>query len=367
MSLILKPKDSCKWDQVSLGEVMLRLDPGDVRVATARTFQAWEGGGEYNVARGLRRCFGLRTAIVTALADNPVGRLLEDLMLQGGVDQSHLRWVKYDGVGRTTRNGLNFTERGFGVRAALGCSDRGHTAVSQLQPGQIDWDQIFAKEGARWFHTGGIFCALSESTPEVAKEAMLAARKHGAIISYDLNYRDSLWKSIGGKARATEVNRELASYVDVMIGNEEDFTAALGFQIEGVGENDALGELDSANFRRMIERAVAAFPNFRAVATTLRHARTASVNDWGAVCYYQGQFHEARPMPDLEIFDRVGGGDSFASGLIYGFLNEKGADWAVNCGCAHGALAMTTPGDTTMATLDEVQRIMKGGGARVQR
>ena len=366
-SLVVRAQAECKWDLVSLGEVMLRLDPGDVRVATARQFNVWEGGGEYNVARGLKRCFGLKTAIVTALADNPVGRLLEDLMNQGGVDQRHVQWVKYDGVGRTTRNGLNFTERGFGVRAALGCSDRGHTAVSQLQPGQIDWDQIFGKEGSRWLHTGGIFCALSESTAEVAKEAMLAARRHGTMISYDLNYRDSLWKSIGGKAKATEVNRELASYVDVMIGNEEDFTAVLGFEVEGTGEGGELGELDSASFRRMIEKAVAAFPNFRAVGTTLRHAKTASVNDWGAVCYYEGEFHEARRMPDLEIFDRVGGGDSFASGLIYGFLNEKGADWAVNCGCAHGALAMTTPGDTTMATFDEVQRIMKGGGARVQR
>jgi len=364
-SLVIRTKEDCRWDLVSLGEVMLRLDPGDVRVATAREFRVWEGGGEYNVARGLRRCFGLRTAIVTALADNPVGRLVEDLMLQGGVDQSHVQWVKYDGVGRTVRNGLNFTERGFGVRGALGCSDRGHTAVSQLKPGDVDWDEIFGREGAQWFHTGGIFCALSETTPEVAKEAMQAARKHGTMISYDLNYRDSLWKAIGGKKRATEVNRELAKYVDVMIGNEEDFTAALGFEIEGVGEE--LGELDSANFRKMIEKAVAAYPNFRAVATTLRHARTATVNDWGAVCYYEGQFHEARPMPALEIFDRVGGGDSFASGLIYGFLNEKGADYAVNCGCAHGALAMTTPGDTTMATLDEVQRVMKGSGARVQR
>ncbi len=364
-SIELRPKEGCRWDLVSLGEVMLRLDPGDVRVATARGFKVWEGGGEYNVARGLRRCFGLKTAIVTALADNPVGRLVEDLMLQGGVDLSHLIWAKYDGVGRTVRNGLNFTERGFGVRAALGCSDRGNTAVSQLKPGQVDWGAIFGKEGARWFHTGGIFCALSESTPEVAKEAMIAARKHGVIISYDLNYRDSLWKSIGGKQKAMEVNRELASYVDVMIGNEEDFTAALGFAVEGADEN--LSDLDTESFRKMIEKAIAAFPNFKVVATTLRNAKTASVNDWGAVCYYEGEFHEARPMPDLEIFDRVGGGDSFASGLIYGFLQDKGASWAVNCGCAHGALAMTTPGDTTMATFSEVERIMKGGSARVQR
>ena len=216
---------------------MLRLDPGDVRVATTRQFQVWEGGGEYNVARGLRRCFGLKTAVVTALADNPVGRLVEDMMLQGGVDQSHVKWVKYDGVGRTVRNGLNFTERGFGVRAALGCSDRGHTAVSQLKPGEIDWDEIFGKEGSRWLHTGRNLLCAERDDAGGCKEAMIAAHKHGTIISYDLNYRDSLWKSIGGKARATEVNRELASYVDVMIGNEEDFTAALGFQIEGVGED----------------------------------------------------------------------------------------------------------------------------------
>ena len=363
--LTLRPKEKCRWDMVSLGEVMLRLDPGDGRIATTRSFQAWEGGGEYNVARGLRRCFGLRTAIVTALADNPVGRLLEDLMLQGGVDLSHLIWTPYDGVGRTVRNGLNFTERGFGVRAALGCSDRGHTAIAQLQPGQIDWDEIFGKEGARWLHTGGIFCALSESTPLVAREAMQAARKHGVIISYDLNYRDSLWKSIGGKKRATEVNRELAQYVDVMLGNEEDFTAALGFQVEGVDAN--LSHLSTESFRKMIEQAVAAYPNFQVVATTLRNAKSATINDWGAICYANGEFYEARTLPDLEIFDRVGGGDSFASGLIYGFLTGAGPQYAVECGCAHGALAMTTPGDTTMATLGEVERIMKGGSARVVR
>lgn len=363
--LKLRPREQCRWDQLSLGEVMLRLDPGDERITTARSFRVWEGGGEYNVARGLRRCFHLRTSVVTALADNPVGRLVEDLMLQGGVDLSHLLWVPYDGVGRTVRNGLNFTERGFGVRGALGCSDRGHTAIAQVKPGVIDWEEIFGREGVRWFHTGGIFCALSETAPLVAREAMETARRHGTIISYDLNYRDSLWKSIGGKKRAREVNRELAGMVDVMLGNEEDFSAALGFEIQGVDEN--IAELDTAQFRSMIHRAIAEYPNFRVVGTTLRHAKTATKNDWSAICYYDGEFYEARSMPDLEIFDRVGGGDSFASGLIYGFLSEKGPQWAVDCGCAHGALAMTTPGDTTMATLSEVERLMRGAGARVVR
>jgi 2-dehydro-3-deoxygluconokinase len=363
--LNIKPKSNCRWDLVSLGEVMLRLDPGDGRVATTRAVQCWEGGGEYNVARGLKRCFGLETAVVTAFADNPVGRLIQDLIYQGGVDQSHVRWVKYDGVGRAVRNGLNFTERGFGVRAALGCSDRGHTAASQLKPGEIDWEQIFGKEGARWFHTGGIFAALSETTPLVAKEAMEAAHKHGTMISYDLNYRDSLWKGIGGQAKAQQVNRELAPYVNVMLGNEEDFTAALGFKVEGVDEHFA--KLDVTHFRRMIEQAIQQFPNFEVVATTLRAAKTATRNDWGAVCHSEGQLFQAPAREDLEIFDRVGGGDSFASGLIYGFLAGKGPQWAVECGAAHGALAMTTPGDTTMVTLSEVEKVMKGGGARVER
>ncbi len=364
-SLKRKAKEACRWDCVSLGEVMLRLDPGDERIHTTRSFKVWEGGGEYNVARGLKRCFGLDTAVVTALADNPVGRLVQDLIYQGGVDQSHLKWVKFDGVGRTVRNGLNFTERGFGIRAALGCSDRGHTAVSQLKRGDIDWEKIFGEEGSRWFHTGGIFCALSDTTPEFAAEAMESARKHGAVISYDLNYRASLWQSIGGQARAREVNRKLAPLIDVMIGNEEDFTAALDFEVEGLDEHHS--KLDVENFRRMIERAVKEFPNLKVVATTLRHARTATRNDWGAVCYADGQLYRATPRSDLEIYDRIGGGDSFASGLIYGFLENKGAQWAVECGAAHGALAMTTPGDTTMATLAEVERVMKGGAARVAR
>jgi len=365
VKLKIKAKSDCLWDLVSLGEVMLRLDPGDERISTARHFRAWEGGGEYNVARGLKRCFGLDTAIVTALADNPVGRLVEDLMLQGGVSQKYVRWEPYDGVGRTVRNGLNFTERGFGIRAALGCSDRGHTATSQLKPGEIDWDQIFSKDGARWFHTGGIFCALSETTPIVAQEAMEAAKRAGTIISYDLNYRASLWKSIGGKAKAQEVNRRLAPLVDVMLGNEEDFTAALGFEVSGLDEHHS--KLDSAGFKKMIEAVVKQYPAMSVIATTLRHAKTATLNDWGALCFYDGSFHEAPVRENLEIYDRVGGGDSFASGLIYGFLSGKDPQWSVECGAAHGALAMTTPGDTTMATLAEVLQAMKSRTARIER
>jgi 2-dehydro-3-deoxygluconokinase len=354
----------CRFDLVSLGEVMLRLDPGEGRVATARSFQVWEGGGEYNVARGLRRCFGLRTAIVTALVDNPVGRLVEDLMLQGGCDLSLLRWVADDGVGRSARNGLNFTERGFGVRAAMGCSDRGHTAVAQMKPGDVDWESLFAG-GVRWFHTGGIFAALSETTPRVAREAMEAARRHGVIVSYDLNYRPSLWKGIGGAEKARAVNRELVSLVDVLFGNEEDFSVALGFDIEGVDEHHA--SLPADAFRKMIGRVCTEFPALQAVATSLRVARTATRNDWGAIAWCDGEFYDASLRFDLEVLDRVGGGDSFASGLIYGLLTGRDPAWAVECGAAHGALAMTTPGDTSMATLAEVERVMKGGTARVSR
>ncbi len=365
MELQIKPQEECQFDALSLGEVMLRLDPGDSRVHTTRTFRAWEGGGEYNVARGLRRCFGLRTAVVTALADNGVGRLVEDLILQGGVDSSLIKWVPYDGLGQSVRNGLNFTERGFGIRGALGVSDRGHTAVSQLKKGDIDWEHIFGDLGVRWFHSGGIFAALSATTPEVVEEAMACAKNHGTVISYDLNYRPSLWKSIGGQTKAQEVNRKLAQYVDVMIGNEEDFTACLGFQVEGVDEN--LSALPVENFKKMIQLAVETFPNFKATGTTLRTVKTAGINDWGAICWANGQIYEATMRENLEIFDRVGGGDSFASGLIYGLMTTRDPQQAVEYGAAHGALAMTTPGDTTMARLAEVEKIMAGGGARVDR
>ena len=361
-----KPAETCRYDIVSLGEVMLRLDPGDRRIRTARTFEAWEGGGEYNVARGLRRCFGYRAAIVTALVDNDIGRLIEDLILQGGVDTAWINWVPYDGVGRASRNGLNFTERGFGVRGAIGCSDRGHTAAAALSPGDVDWDRIFGADGARWFHTGGIFAALSETSAAVAAEGMQAARRHGAIVSYDLNYRPSLWKSIGGTTRAAEVNRELVRHVDVLLGNEEDFSKALGFQMATDLENDL--DLDLGAYENLLDAVMAGYPQLRVVATTLRQVRSATVNDWGAVCMTREEGFRIGPnLERLEIFDRVGGGDSFASGFFYGLLNEHSADEALAYGVAHGALAMTTPGDTSMATLDEVERLRRGASPRVLR
>lgn len=361
----LRKKENCTYDMIALGEVMLRLDPGDTRIRTTRSFRAWEGGGEYNVARGLRRCFGFKTAVVTAFADNDIGRLIEDFILQGGVDTSFIKWVPYDGIGRNVRNGLNFTERGFGIRGASGVSDRGNTAISQLKPGDIDWEYIFGTLGVRWLHTGGIFAALSESTAEVVIEAVKVAKKYGTIVSYDLNYRPSLWKSIGGQEKAQEVNKAIAPYVDVMIGNEEDFTACLGFRIEGNDEN--LKELNLNGYKKMLGEVTKVYPNFKVIATTLRTVRSASINDWSAMVYANGEITKGMDLPALEIFDRVGGGDSFASGLIYGLMTYDDAKIAVNYGIAHGALAMTTPGDTSTAVLKEVENIVKGGSARVNR
>jgi 2-dehydro-3-deoxygluconokinase len=365
MSLKIKPASECRFDEVSLGEIMLRLDPGEGRIRTAREFRVWEGGGEYNVARGLRKCFGLRTAVCTAFVDNDVGRLLEDFVMQGGVSTDYILWRADDGIGRSVRNGLNFTERGFGIRGAVGIPDRGHTAASQLKPGDFDWDLLFGKLGVRWLHTGGIFAALSESTAALTIEAVKAANRHGTIVSYDLNYRPSLWKSIGGLAKAREVNREIAKYVDVMIGNEEDFTASLGFEVEGMDAH--LTHIETDAFKKMIRKAVSEFPNFKVAATTLRKVITATKNDWSAILYHDGAFYESRAYPALEILDRVGGGDSFASGLCYGFLKSNDPQKAVDYGAAHGALAMTTPGDTSMATSKEVEKVMGGGSARVVR
>lgn len=365
MKLELRKKEDCKFDMISLGEIMLRLDPGDARIRTARSFRVWEGGGEYNVARGLRKCFGLKTAAVTALADNEVGRLVEDFMLQGGVDTSLIKWVKYDGIGRTVRNGLNFTERGYGIRGALGVSDRGNTAASQLKEGDIDWEYIFGTLGVRWLHTGGIFAALSDTTAKVVIEAVKTAKKYGTVVSYDLNYRPSLWNDIGGKAKAQEVNKEIAKYIDVMIGNEEDFTACLGLEVEGNDEN--LKKLNIDGYKKMMAKAAELYPNFKVAASTLRTVKTATVNDWSAICWADGKVYNGLDLNGLEIYDRVGGGDSFASGLIYGLMETGDPQMAVNYGVAHGALAMTTPGDTSMATKAEVERIIGGVGARVQR
>ncbi|HLH41809.1 MAG TPA: sugar kinase [Bryobacteraceae bacterium] len=345
------PKPGRRWDLIALGEVMLRLDPGDRRIATARRFDVHEGGGEYNVARGLKRCFGMDTAIVTALADNPIGRLIQDLIFQGGVDQSFLRWVEYDGVGRSVRNGLNFTERGFGVRAALGCSDRANSAASQIKPGDFDWDAIFS-HGARWFHTGGIFAGLSPATPEVVLQAIHAAKRHGAIVSYDLNYRPSLWQASGGLKQAQAVNRRIAPLVDVLIGNEGVLAAALGFHASS--RNDVIAEI----VREFV---------IPVVAATIRQAAGASCHDWGAILYSGGQFYQAPMRNGLAVYDRIGGGDAFVSGLVYGLLAGHGLQWAVECGAAHGALALTTPGDNSMATLDEVLRLMQGQAAHIAR
>ncbi len=359
---MLKLRENTQFDMMSLGEVMLRLDPQDNRIRNTRQFTAWEGGGEYNVARGLRRCFGKKTAVITALADNDIGYLIEDFILQGGVATDFIKWFPFDGVGREVRNGLNFTERGYGVRGALGVSDRGHTAISQLRPEDIDWDHIFGSVGAKWLHTGGIFAALSPESSETALAAIKKAKEHGLMVSYDLNYRPSLWKANGGHAHAQEVNKAIAPYVDVMLGNEEDFSACLGIEIDS-----DLSNLNIDAYKKMQDKVSKVYPNFKAIATTLRDVHSATDNDWSAICWYDGSVYESISFPHLEIYDRVGGGDSFASGFIYGLLEGKDPQTALNYGVAHGALAMTTPGDTSMARLKEVEKLASGGSARVQR
>ena len=363
--LSTRPASECGLDQLSLGEVMLRLDPGDLRIRTTRSFVVWAGGGEYNVARSLRRTFGLRTGIVTALVDNEVGRLIEDCILQGGVDTSYIRWLPFDGIGRRSRNGLNFTERGFGIRGAVGVSDRGHTAASQLAAGDVDWESIFGGVGVRWFHTGGIFAGLSETTPAVVESAIAVAKRHGTVVSYDLNYRPSLWEAYGGVPQAQAVNRRIASLVDVLIGNEEDFTACLGVDIPG--SSPGFGHLSVEGYEAMLTEVARQFPDVSVVATTLRTVRSASVNGWGALACASGRIHRAVDRPDLEILDRVGGGDSFVAGLVYGLMEKRDLAAAVEFGAAHGALAMTTPGDTSMATLSEVEQLVKGASARIRR
>lgn len=360
-----RPTDTCRYDGLALGEIMLRMDPGEGRIRTSRLFRAWEGGGEYNAVRALSRCFRLKSAVATAFVDNEVGHLLEDMVLQGGVDTSLIKWVPYDGICRSARNGINFTERGFGIRGALGNPDRANTAVSQLKPGDYDWEDIFGRQGVRWFHTGGIFAGLSESCAEVALEAMQIARKHGTIVSYDFNYRPSLWKTNGGVAHFAEVNRSLLPHTDVVIGTSYDYKEHLG--LEGVRVDDTSMETQAEAFRDMITPVIAAYPNIKVLGHGLRKVHSASNNDWSGIIWCDGQVHRGPTFMNMDILDRVGGGDGFLSGLMYGLMTMDSPAHAVACGVAHGALTMTTPGDTSMATLEEVLKLASGGNAKVQR
>ena len=364
MPLSLRPASECRYDLLALGEVLLRLDPGESRIRTSRRFTAWEGGGEYNVARGLRRCFGLRTGLLSSFADNEIGRLLEDLIFQGGVDTTNVKWVPYDGMGKRVRNPINFTERGYGLRGAKGCVDRGHSAASQMKPGDFDWDELFGKQGVRWLHTGGILAGLSETTTALAIEACKAAKKHGVIVSYDLNYRPSLWQERGGFAAAQAVNRELAAYVDVMFGVLTDSEPA-GMPTNS-DPNDIFADQAKA-LRAGMEDMRVKYPNIKVVAATLRRVHTATKNDWGACAMIEGEFVRARNYPNLDILDRIGGGDGFVSGLLYGLINGESVQLALDLGAAHGALSMSTPGDNSMATLAEVLKLAQGGDAKVQR
>jgi 2-dehydro-3-deoxygluconokinase len=361
--LTIRDAAQCRWDMVALGEVMLRFDPGDRRVRNARSFDVWEGGGEYNVARAMSRTFGRRAAIVTALPDNDLGRLADDLIAQGGMDRRHILWRQADGIGRDTRMGLNFTERGFGVRPARGLSDRAHSAASQIRPGEIDWDQLFGGEGVRWFHTGGIFAALSASTAEVAIEAVEAARRHGTVVSYDLNYRASLWDSHPDPDAARQVNRAIAGSVDVMIGDGHGFETCLGLEATA-SSIDTAGRIEASGFEASARAFAALYPDVCIVAATLRRPSTASRNDWSAAAWSAGALAQAPIWTDLDVFDRVGGGDSFVSGLAWALMEGLTVQEAVGWGAAHGALAMTTPGDASMVSRDEIAALLSGGDGR---
>jgi len=357
----IKDAKDCRFDLVSLGEVMVRLSPpGHGRIEFSPTLEVWAGGGEYNVAYALSR-LGLRTGFASRLVDNPVGRILLNHGRSVGVDMSHVAMAKYDGVGRVDRVGLNFTEVGTGVRGSVTMYDRGHSAASNLKPGMIDFNKLFKQEGARWLHTGGIFTALSEGTAAVCKEALTAARQNGTIISYDLNFRSKLWNS----QKARQVTKELVPLIDCLIGNEEDFQKVLGFEVPGVDEN--LSALDTSAYKKMVENVVKAYPNVKVVGTTLREVKSGLVNNWSAILYVDGKFYESRRFDNLEIEDRVGGGDGFSSGFAYGFLMGKTPQECVDLGAAHGALLQTTRGDSSQIDLEELTHVFKGGSARIKR
>ncbi|MDH3250225.1 MAG: sugar kinase [Acidimicrobiia bacterium] len=362
MTIELLGQDETRWDCVSLGEVMLRLDPGFGRVRTARSFAVHEGGGEYNVARAISKVFAMRSAIVTALVDNEVGRLVEDMMSAGGVGLDHVSWVPFDGVG-FTRVGLNFTEKGFGIRPPLGVSDRANSAASKMEPGDVDWNRLFRAERARWFHTGGIFCGLSETCSDLALEGMRAARAAGTIVSYDVNLRASLWREPGHSP--ADVNRRMLEHVDVVFGSIEDYRTGLGFAIEDRPVEDWVSEPE--RFGDLAGTVRSDFPGARVVAMSLRDSRTAGFNHWGGLLDVDGVTHVGRFHRDLEVYDRVGGGDGFVSGLVWAILDGRSPSEAVDVGVAHGALTMTTPGDTSMAAKDEVLRAVTASDARADR
>lgn len=351
--LKIKSKADCRWDLISLGEVLLRFDAGDERIHTTQNFRVFDGGGEYNVARNLSKVFGQKTAIITALTDNGLGRLAENLILQGGVDTSEILWRAPAGSSANARNGLYFIERGFGLRAPASTFDRTHTAVSQLKTGDIDWQKILIQEKSRWFHTGGIFVGLSDSTPGVATEGMRAARENGVIVSYDLNYRDSLWKERGGRTEANKINRTLLPFADVVFG-VPDFNANFA-------------EFNADEFQAAARKLKTEFPNLKVIATTLREVKSASEHNLSAACFADGEVFKAEDYIDVKVFDRVGSGDAFAAGFIYGFLSGKGIRYSIECAAAHAGLAMTTPGDNSSARLAEIESLMRGAGANVIR
>jgi len=360
MSLSIRTAADAKLDILTLGECMVRLSPpGHQRIELTPTFEAWVGGGEYNVSYALSR-FGMRAGWVSRLVDNPLGLMIRNHAQSSGMDISRVVWVPYDGVGRGDRIGLNFTEVGMGIRASVTMYDRGHSAASHMEPGMIDWKRIFAG-GVRWFHTGGIFTALSPGCAALVKEAMQAAHDGGAVVSYDLNFRSKLWSS----EQAIATTKALIPYISVLIGNEEDFQKVLGFNVEGTDEN--LKSLPIEGYRAMVQKVVAAYPHVQAVGTTLREVVSGSINNWSAIAYYDGKFFESTRYEKMEVEDRVGGGDGFCSGLVYALLNGMSPQDAVNMGAAHGALLQTTRGDTQMVTLEEVMHVMKGGSARIKR
>jgi 2-dehydro-3-deoxygluconokinase len=361
VTLTTKNTSDVEFDILTLGECMIRLSPpGHQRIELTPVFEAYAGGGEYNVSYALAR-YGLRAGWISRLVDNPLGHFIRNHAKASGMDISEVVWAPYDGSGRADRIGLNFTEVGIGVRASVTLYDRGHTAIAHMKPDDVDWNRIFRKRGARWFHTGGIFTALSDSCADVAVASMKAAREAGSIVSYDLNFRSKLWPS----SKAIETTKRIIPYVDVLIGNEEDFQKVLGFSVEGTDES--LSTLPVEGFKRMVKRVVETYPNIKAVGTTLREVVSGLVNNWSAIMYYDGRFHESRRYTNLEIEDRVGGGDGFCSGFIYGMLHSLPPQECVEMGAAHGALLQSTRGDTSMITMDEIRHVMGGGSARIKR